>query len=314
MKHICPICNKEYELSSSAASRMKKNPDIKTYCSKECRSISTKLRQTKTKLFSKVCCGYCNKEFEITRSQYNRKIKNPDILLFCSQSCSCRYKSQKRSEILLEQKPLLKCNYCDKEFKALPYDYAQLKRYPNHKVFCCKEHKEMFVKAYHKAAEENIKRYREYWNKEKRNSWTKQYRQLNRERILENDRSYYKNNKVRLSQTKSKSNYDFSPLQQNHLNLNKSESSKFVQERATAVPKANKSGFGERTSKRKGVCYLRNKYKWCASLKINNHLHRKLFNTEEEAIAYRIYLEDKYYTAEQLAIRDKYEKLNTKKE
>ena len=103
MKHICPICNKEYELSSSAASRMKKNPNTITYCSKECRSISAKLRLTKTKLFSKACCGYCNKEFEITRNQYNKKIKNPDILLFCSQNCSCRYNSQKRSEILLKQ-------------------------------------------------------------------------------------------------------------------------------------------------------------------------------------------------------------------
>ena len=192
------------------------------------------------------------------------------------------------------------------------------------------EQRKAHSRAYYQANKEEILKYQAIYqkrHKEERKTKDARYRKTDKCKATQkryndsvkgkqtnnkNARIYYKRHVKEISERKSCK--DFSPIQNGELNLTKGESSSYVTHRITAVPQAHKSIFGERTSKRKGVAYDKFRQKWCAYLKHSGIYNREFFETEEEAIAYRIYLEDKYYTVEQLAIRDKYEKLNTKKE
>ena len=89
------------------------------------------------------------------------------------------------------------------------------------------------------------------------------------------------------------------------LNSTTSEKSAYISKMKMADATANKSQFGERTSKRKGVCFEKDKGKWSAYMKLDGVTYRKRFSTEQEAIEYREYLENKHFTEEQLAMKNK---------
>lgn len=111
-------------------------------------------------------------------------------------------------------------------------------------------------------------------------------------------RDYYIN-----VESKKHCNYDFSPLQQNLIDLNHHELLSLIHKLHFAVPK---SQANNKYSCRKGVYFDKHKNKWVASLGVNGKKYKKTFSTESEAIAYREHLEDLYYTKEQLHIRNKY--------
>lgn len=153
---------------------------------------------------------------------------------------------------------------------------------------------------------EKAKEYREK-NKDIIIQKQRNYRKNNIEKVRQQSRNYYHKNKediaVRVS-IKSR-NKDFSPNQNNASNMSKSEKSKYIHERAHVVPSAHKNN---KYSSRKGVRWDKKDNKWWGYMVHNKKQIIGRFDTEEEAITYRIYLEDTYYTPEQLAIRDKYSK------
>lgn len=275
MKGICPICNKEFELTKSQIKNMKSKHSKNAYCSKECRykALSRKL----SKEYPSVICPICNKEFNFKSNKYACKyFSSPtEYKSCCSEKCKQEY--LKRNKI--------KSNENQKELNRLYYI--------KNKDMIGKERKQYYQE-----------------NKDRIIEKSRQYYQENKDKIKNQNKEYYEKNKIKIQQENSYKykNKDFAPHQNDQSNLDRSDKIRFVNERVAAVPKANKSQFGKRTSKRKGVCKVNIKgtIYYRSYLNIKSKSFYKLFKTESEAIAYRIYLENTYYTPEQLAIRDKY--------
>lgn len=114
-------------------------------------------------------------------------------------------------------------------------------------------------------------------------------------------KEYVKRIDVKLKISKNNCNKEFSPLQNGLTDLSRGEMSKYVSFYSTAT---TQSLSNNKFSKRKGVCYDKFRKKWCGYLKHSDVYSRKYFDTEEAAISYRIYLENKFYTPRQLSIRD----------
>ena len=111
---ICQICGKEYKTQRKE----------QLYCSNECAS---KVRVTKLE----IRCDYCNKKYDIKKSQYNRSEHH-----FCSKECMGKWQSENLNK---ENSPLFtsikhNCDYCGKEFYIPKREYEKK---TNH--FCSKE-------------------------------------------------------------------------------------------------------------------------------------------------------------------------------
>ncbi len=170
----CPQCDKEIKLSQGEYNfRLKRNKTGKIFCSTECRNIA---HRTEDNREIKLICSYCNKDFtdEISKYDYNRRIKNPEIKRFCSVNCStvfhnkdeetiknniekqkfisCPQRGRTGHEISGETKEkiktaltkgsngttiLLRCDTCGKEFlrKKWQYDFS-MNRSITGKTFC----------------------------------------------------------------------------------------------------------------------------------------------------------------------------------
>ena len=148
----------------------------------------------------------------------------------------------------------------------------------------------------------------------------REYREKNKDIILQRHREYYKNNiekarkqgrdwyhrnkkDVAIRASIRKCNKDFSPNQNNMENMSRLEKRRYVHERTHAVQTAHKNN---RYSNRRGVRWDIRDKKWWGYMVYNGKRIVGKFNTEEEATAYREFLENTYYTPEQLRIRDKY--------
>lgn len=151
---------------------------------------------------------------------------------------------------------------------------------------------------------EKSKKYREE-NKNIIKERQKEFRKNNPETVKQYSLKYYNKNKEKILYKNSINhcNKDFSPNQNNMTNVTKSEKSKYIHKMSSAVPSAHKNN---KYSNRKGVRWDKKDNKWWGYITHNKKQIIGRFNTEQEAIDYRIYLEDTYYTPEQLAIRDKY--------
>lgn len=150
-----------------------------------------------------------------------------------------------------------------------------------------------------------------YKNIEDRRKYMKKYREEHKEKVRETQRNWERQNKSKLS-SKQHRDKDLSPNQQfSRQNLSTSEKLSIVSTLSGAIPKARKNN---KYSNRKGVTYKEIKTKskiygyWQVRKLINGISYYQKFDTEAEAIKYVEYLENKYYTPEQLAIRDKYNK------
>lgn len=282
MKDICPICNKEFELTKNQKYNLKYGRVKCVYCSKECRAKSVSKRFSKE--YPSTTCPICNKEykFESKQKAWDYFNKPSEYKACCSSECKKEYIRIRRDKAKTKNKEKLK-----------EYNKVYRKKYYN-------ENKDKYKKwqAQYKEA-----------NKEEIRKKKAQYREENRGEIRKKEAQFYKDNKERINKQRSlKCNKDFSAYQNGYDNLSKSEKARFINSRITAIPKAKKSQFGERTSKRKGVCItnIKGQQYYKAYLSVGSKVYAKYFKTESEAIAYRIYLENTYYTPEQLAIRDKY--------
>lgn len=243
----------------------------------------------------KYFCSYCGKEFELNKTQRMRINENPKARIFCSRSCSAKYKRQKVKENL---QTLYICTNCNKSFEA---DYRKALYWKNNKNnvinhFCSEDCKQEYKNKRHKT---NIEK-----RVEKKREYDKNYRLRNYENYLNYEKEYYKKN----IQKRSIDKYgisDFAPNQHGLEELNTTEKLRYANLLMSAQPQNNKNN---KYSNRKGVCYLEDRNKWRAYLYKDGHNYSKSFDTENEAVEYRIHLENIYYTPEQLAIRDKYSK------
>ena len=188
------------------------------------------------------------------------------------------------------------------------------------------EARKEYSKAYYKANRQKILKYQAVYqktHKEERKSKDARYRKTDKckttqkryndsekgkQTNLKNAKIYRKRHRIEISERNSCK--DFSPLQNGQLSLNSGQSSIYISHLVTAKCKANKSPYGERTSKRKGVCWDKYRQKWCAYLRHSKIYDGEFFDTEEQAIKYRIKLEDTYYTPQQLIIRNKYNNID----
>lgn len=190
------------------------------------------------------------------------------------------------------------CNNCGKEFEL---SKGQLKMHNSAGVsnFYCS--KECLKKSINQRSKERY------------------YNDIEKSRKYQNEqaRKYYNKNKSKISSKSS--NKELSPNQLGYDNLTHTEKRSMISKLSGAQVNAYKTN---KYSKRRGV-QLKLKYNkktgavyssWWVEKQINNVIYRKRCDSEEEAIMYIEELENKYFTPEQLAVRDKYKKLNRKKE
>lgn len=292
-KQFCAYCHKEFLLTNNQVKALKRYPDRKVCCSKECKY--NLISKNTTKKYPSVICPICNRKFEFESSKKAiAYFSSPtEYKACCSDKCKQKYRQKNKIKAKQNKKS------CNKKYYEKNKDRLNEKGrlyYKENKDIICSRNKDYYKK-----------------NKDKIAKRTHQYYIENKDKIRNQVHNKYMKNRLSIQKAKSIKycNKDFSPHQNNGSNLSISEMHKFANKRITAVPKAKKSHFGERTSERKGVCLITTKdgytyYK--GYLKVGSNLYYKQFKTEKEAIAYRIYLENTYYTAEQLIIRDKYSK------
>lgn len=104
IKFNCSYCGKEFELSNNQKQKYIKNNDVKLYCCTSCRNKAISKNNTKQKptIFKK--CSECGKEFELSKDQYYKYLKDNGVDFYCSKSCSMKHINKfidfnKRSEI-----------------------------------------------------------------------------------------------------------------------------------------------------------------------------------------------------------------------
>lgn len=134
------------------------------------------------------------------------------------------------------------------------------------------------------------------------------YRKLHKEQLSQYNKEYHKVynklDRVRVENSRRLvKNPDMSPILQNKLDLSIDSAKKLINKYKAAKPQALKNN---KYSHRKGVSYRKDKHVWEARLYTNRQTYRAFFKTEQDAVQYRIELENKYFTKEQLKIRDKY--------
>ena len=122
VEHIfrnCAYCGKEFELSRHQKARLKENENLSFCCSNLCSNRLKAINNTRkhregsiNSLQIKVCCGYCNKEFELSRNQKRKYVKDNTIKLYCS--TACRNRAISKNNIL--ERPTIKCACCGKDF------------------------------------------------------------------------------------------------------------------------------------------------------------------------------------------------------
>ena len=151
-------------------------------------------------------------------------------------------------------------------------------------------------------------------NKDKIKVAQKQYYEDNLEQIKATKRKYYETHKDMFYTDEKKEKVsiccghkkELSPNQnKNMINLPSKEKFRIISKLKTSTRHALNTN---NSSTRKGVCYLKRDNKWLAYLEVDGIKYHKSFDTEQEAIDYREFLEDKYYTDEQKFIRNKYSK------
>ena len=303
VKRFCAYCHEEFLLTNNQVKALKRYPDREVCCSKECRYSLISKNTTKT--YPAVICPVCNKKFEFESSK--RAIayfSSPtEYKACCSANCKQEYRKRNKIKVKAKHNEGYEYVYNRKKWNKKYYENNKDKITEQRK-FYYQENKEIFQN-----------RSKEYYkkNKDMIAKKTHQYYKENKEKLSKQRHDNYMKNRLNIQKAKSIKycNKDFSPHQNGGSNLSISEMHKFTNERIAAVPKARKSRFGERTSERRGVCLITTKdgytyYK--GYLKVGSRLYYKQFKTEAEAIAYRTYLENTYYTPEQLKIRDKYSK------
>lgn len=186
------------------------------------------------------------------------------------------------------------------------------------------------IKTYRKQYWENNKeilkaKHRERYYKDldlthkKHREYNKKYYRKNKDKIKEKQRrayyenvgksrqrvhQYYVRTMVQQSIKKAKYGSDIAQTQNGLTFISRSEKARKSSPLIAALPKPIDSND---TSRYKGVCQEKSG-KWRAYLNVNGKKYRKTFKTEDEAIKYRLYLEDKYFTAEQKRIKEKYRK------
>ena len=163
---------------------------------------------------------------------------------------------------------------------------------------------------YYKDLELTHKKHREYnkkyYSKNKERIRTKQrntyHKNIEKARLRIHE--YYKRTMIAQSIKKSKYGSDIAQTQNGLTYISRSEKARRSSPLIAALPKPLDS---KDTSRYKGVCREKSG-KWRAYINVNGKKYRKTFKTEEEAIKYRLYLEDKYFTDEQKRIKEKYRK------
>ena len=141
--------------------------------------------------------------------------------------------------------------------------------------------------------------YKKYKRKEK----NRRYYLKHKEKLSQKHKEYHYEHRT-LCSIKAGSNPDLSPNQQpGRQNLARVEQRRVIATLASAIPKAHKNNH---TSDRKGVSYDTHNNRWIAGMHTTKINIAKYFKTKEEAVQYREYLENTYYTDEQLHIRNKY--------
>lgn len=201
--------------------------------------------------------------------------------------------------------------------KAKIYEYSRQYRELH------KQKMKEYWEKYKKDNEDKIKARRKAYyikNKAKTSEYNKKWIQNNRDKMSKYYRAYRKRHleerraRDRISQFNHRTEIsirngrrpEFSPNQnEERKNLTLAEKHSITAILSSAQPQARKDNS---SSSKKGVSWDKHRNKWVAYLTVKKSRIIKRFDTEQEAILYREYLENKYYTEEQLKIRDKYKK------
>ena len=240
-------------------------------------------------------CSYCGKEFIPSKWQKIKINKDQKAKIFCSSSCRAKYQGIVRRQKIEESlQTIFICTNCNKSFEVDYKKAVYWKNTANYVInhFCSENCEQEYKNKKHKRYIEKRKKYK------------KEYRLLNYEKCKNKVNECLKKNACKYS-IHTYGTSDFAPNQHGLAELSLAEKRKYANCLISAQPKINRNN---RYSNRKGVCYIKKIDKWQAKLSKDGITYREFFNTESEAIAYRIYLENTYYTPQQLAIRDKYSK------
>ena len=123
VEHIwrnCAYCGKEFELSRHQKAKLREDENSIFCCSNLCsnrlKSINNTGKHRKNSIASQTIqskCSYCGKEFELSRQQKQKYVKDNFIKLYCS--TACRNKANAVKNTL--NRPTINCAYCGKEFE-----------------------------------------------------------------------------------------------------------------------------------------------------------------------------------------------------
>lgn len=145
IEHIiksCAYCKKDFELSRHQKTKLKENPNAIFCCSNLCSNRLKALNNTgkvrENSISSqtiKIKCKYCGKEFELSRNQKQKYIKDNNISLYCS--TICRNRGNAINNTL--QRPIVSCAYCKKEFKLSNDQLTKYNKDRSSKFYCSRK-------------------------------------------------------------------------------------------------------------------------------------------------------------------------------
>ncbi len=100
---VCPVCGNVFYKTKRQIS--KNSGIVPTYCSGRCSRIAHE------KKLVKVICKECGKEYEIEKSEYDKKIRRGSEF-FCSRSCAAKYNNKKYPKRKKEGEGSYVCPIC----------------------------------------------------------------------------------------------------------------------------------------------------------------------------------------------------------
>ena len=135
----CAFCGKEFELGRHQKARLKEDKYAVFCCSNLCsnrlKAKNNTGKHRKNSISSQIIyfnCNYCGKEFELSRGQKQKYLKDNSIKLYCSTACRNRANAIKNTL----QRPIVNCAHCGKEFKLSDDQLTEYNKDNTKKFYC----------------------------------------------------------------------------------------------------------------------------------------------------------------------------------
>ena len=145
VEHIfrnCAYCGKEFELGRHQKAKLRLDENSQFCCSNLCSNRLKAINNTgkiREGSINSMCikhnCDFCGKEFELSRAQKQKYLKDNSIKLYCSVGCRNRGISKGNTM----ERPNVKCAHCGKEFKPSDDQFTIYNKNKDAKLYCSRQ-------------------------------------------------------------------------------------------------------------------------------------------------------------------------------